>query len=73
VLVGSGRVLNDSDQVPLGFLKMQIGVAPDSHTKSPQELIRESNFASTPNVDSVFLLIQESVIRFILSHYFPLS
>jgi hypothetical protein len=32
-----------------------IGVAPDSHTKSPQELIRESNFAITPNVDSFFL------------------
>jgi hypothetical protein len=36
-------------------------------------LIQESNFASTPNVDSFFLLIQEPVIRFILSHYFPLS
>jgi hypothetical protein len=43
------------------------GVAPDFRTKSLQELIQESNFAITPNVDSIFLLIQESVIRFILS------
>jgi hypothetical protein len=34
---------------------MQIGVASDSHTKYSQELIRESNFAITPNVDSFFL------------------
>jgi hypothetical protein len=34
-----------------------LGVAPEFHTKSPQELIRESNLASTPNVDSFFLLI----------------
>jgi hypothetical protein len=33
-----------------------LGVAPDSHTKS-QELIRESNFAVTPNADSFYLLI----------------
>jgi hypothetical protein len=30
----------------------RIGVAPDSHTKSPQELIQESNFNIAPNVDS---------------------
>jgi hypothetical protein len=49
-----------------------LGVAPGSRTKSSQELIRESNLASTLNVDPFFLLIRESVIRFILSHYIPL-
>jgi hypothetical protein len=43
-----------------------LGVAPDSRTKSPKELIWESNFAITPNVDSFSLLIQEFQIRFIL-------
>jgi hypothetical protein len=42
-----------------------LGVALDSRTKSPQELIREK-FAITPNVDSFSLSIQESVIKFIL-------
>jgi hypothetical protein len=50
-----------------------LGVAPDSRTKSPQKLIWESNFASTPNVESFFLLFREPVISFILSHSFPLS
>jgi hypothetical protein len=36
------------------------------NTKSLKELIRESNFAIIPNVDSFSLLIRESVIRFIL-------
>jgi hypothetical protein len=43
-----------------------LGVAPDSRTRSPQELIWESNFSITPNVDPFSLLIQESMIRFIL-------
>jgi hypothetical protein len=43
-----------------------LGVAPDSRTKSPQELILESTFAISPNVDSFSLFIRESLIRFIL-------
>jgi hypothetical protein len=34
-------------------MKIRIGVAPDSHTKSLQELIWESNFAYTSNADSL--------------------
>jgi hypothetical protein len=47
---------NDSDRVPSNPFENRkrctkyvhlIGVAPDSHTKSPQELIRESNLENT--------------------------
>jgi hypothetical protein len=52
-----------------------IRCSPDSRTKSPQELIRESNLVGTPNADSFFSFEspQESMIRFILYHYFSLS
>jgi hypothetical protein len=52
---------------------MRIGVAPDSHTKSSQELIIESNFAITPNVDSFFLDLGICDQIYTISHYFPLS
>jgi hypothetical protein len=50
-----------------------LGVAPDSHIKSPQELIRESNFAITPNVDSFFSLdLRTRDQIYFIYHYFPL-
>jgi hypothetical protein len=52
---------------------MQIVVAPDSRTKSPQELIRESNFVTTPNVRLFFSLdlgICDQI--YTISYYLPL-
>jgi hypothetical protein len=45
LLPDSGHVPNDSDRVSSCPLKMRIGVAPDSHTKSLQLLILEPNIA----------------------------
>jgi hypothetical protein len=49
-----------------------LGVAPDSRNKSPQELIRESNFAITPNVDSFSLDLGIRDQIYTISYYFPL-
>jgi hypothetical protein len=69
VLLGFGWVPNDSDRVSSSFLKTQIGVAPDSHTKYLQELIQESNLAV--QMSSPFL-IQRFMIRIHTKNFFLL-
>jgi hypothetical protein len=66
VLPDSVRVLNDSDRVSSCPLKMHIGVAPVSHTKSLQVLIWESNLVL--QMPTTFL-IRRFVIRIRINNF----